>query len=181
MTASFRFSKTCQFWPFLAFLKNFCKCERSSLRSQCWMRLFLWFSNTVVSLSGFLVGTKVSERFCNSKAHVHISRQYGNTTWQLVILTTHLFQFHWEEVWMKWSETKIGFSQLLSTKLTVFSFNWLIFLVFIDLILIIDFGKILETILKIEFCKKIQFCQNFIYFIWIFVPKFEDILQYFHP
>ena len=24
------------------------KCKRSSLRSQCWMRLFLWFSNTVV-------------------------------------------------------------------------------------------------------------------------------------
>ena len=23
------------------------KCKRSSLRSQCWMRLFLWFSNTV--------------------------------------------------------------------------------------------------------------------------------------
>ena len=25
------------------------KCKRSSLRSQCWMRLFLWFSNTVYS------------------------------------------------------------------------------------------------------------------------------------
>ena len=24
------------------------KCKRSSLRSQCWMRLFLWFSNTVI-------------------------------------------------------------------------------------------------------------------------------------
>ena len=38
------FQKTRQNWPFLAFLK---KCKRSSLRSQCWMRLFLWFSNTV--------------------------------------------------------------------------------------------------------------------------------------
>ena len=26
------------------------KCKRSSLRSQCWMRLFLWFSNTVSSI-----------------------------------------------------------------------------------------------------------------------------------
>ena len=46
MTASLRFLKT----QFLAFLMNFCPpkiCKRSSLRSQCWMRLFLWFSNTV--------------------------------------------------------------------------------------------------------------------------------------
>ena len=27
------------------------KCKRSSLRSQCWMRLFLWFSNTVDRVS----------------------------------------------------------------------------------------------------------------------------------
>ena len=42
--------KTCQNWPFLAFFMTFCplKCKRSSLRSQCWMRLFLWFSNTVM-------------------------------------------------------------------------------------------------------------------------------------
>ena len=36
----------------LAFPNHFCpfvrsSCKRSSLRSQCWMRLFLWFSNTV--------------------------------------------------------------------------------------------------------------------------------------
>ena len=30
------------FWHFVH-----SKCKRSSLRSQCWMRLFLWFSNTV--------------------------------------------------------------------------------------------------------------------------------------
>ena len=31
--------------PCLTFVHS--KCKRSSLRSQCWMRLFLWFSNTV--------------------------------------------------------------------------------------------------------------------------------------
>ena len=36
-----------QNWPFLTFLMNFCPCKRSSLRSHCWMRLFLWFSNTL--------------------------------------------------------------------------------------------------------------------------------------
>ena len=42
--------KLCQIGPFLAFLINFCPLKirrRSSLRSQCWTRLFLWFSNTV--------------------------------------------------------------------------------------------------------------------------------------
>ena len=34
------------FWHFLlTFVHS--KCKYSSLRSQCWMRLFLWFSNTV--------------------------------------------------------------------------------------------------------------------------------------
>ena len=56
LTASFRFSKTRQNGPFVAFLINFCplKCKRSSLRSQCWMRLFLWFSNTVIRILLFL-------------------------------------------------------------------------------------------------------------------------------
>ena len=38
------------FCAFLALLSTFVhsKCKRSSLRSQCWMRLFLWFSNTVM-------------------------------------------------------------------------------------------------------------------------------------
>ena len=35
-----------QNWRYSAFFMN-SKCKRSSLRSQCWMRLFLWFSNTV--------------------------------------------------------------------------------------------------------------------------------------
>ena len=35
-----------QFWHFwLTFVHS--KCKPSSLHSQCWMRLFLWFSNTV--------------------------------------------------------------------------------------------------------------------------------------
>ena len=43
------FQKLAKLNHFLAFLMNFCplKWKRSSLRSQCWMRLFLWFSNTV--------------------------------------------------------------------------------------------------------------------------------------
>ena len=48
-------------WLFLAFLMNFChlKCKRSSLRSQCWMRLFLWFSNTV-----YVRSTRVMRVWC---------------------------------------------------------------------------------------------------------------------
>ena len=41
-----QFAKMNHFWHFwLTFVHS--KCKRSSLRSQCWMRLFLWFSNTV--------------------------------------------------------------------------------------------------------------------------------------
>ena len=40
-----QFFKNSPNWLFLAFLNS--KCKRSSLRSQCWMRLFLWFSNTM--------------------------------------------------------------------------------------------------------------------------------------
>ena len=39
-----RIFKNRQNWSFLYF---YSKCKRSSLRSQCWMRLFLWFSTTV--------------------------------------------------------------------------------------------------------------------------------------
>ena len=48
-----QFFKNSPNWQFLAFLINFShsKCKRSSLRSQCWMRLFLWFSNTVPGLA----------------------------------------------------------------------------------------------------------------------------------
>ena len=39
----------------LALLRNFCpKWKRSLLRSQCWMRLFRWVSNTVFSSFSFL-------------------------------------------------------------------------------------------------------------------------------
>ena len=41
-------------WPKLTFFGIFNEllstCKRSSLRSQSWMRLFLWFSNTVLDL-----------------------------------------------------------------------------------------------------------------------------------
>ena len=49
--------------PFLVWLKLtfvHSKCKRSSLRSQCWMRLFLWFSNTVI----FLCSLRLKEVFC---------------------------------------------------------------------------------------------------------------------
>ena len=46
-----QFFKNSPNWPFLA-LMNFCpKCKRSSLRSQSWMRLLLWFSYTVMLCS----------------------------------------------------------------------------------------------------------------------------------
>ena len=38
------------FWNFL-FTFVYSKCKLSSLRSLCWMRLFLWFSNTVRMLT----------------------------------------------------------------------------------------------------------------------------------
>ena len=41
-----KLAKMDNFWHFqLTFVHS--KCKRSSLRSQCWKRLFLWFSNTV--------------------------------------------------------------------------------------------------------------------------------------
>ena len=46
------------FGVFLSFVHS--KCKRSSLRSQCWMRLFLWFSNTVHSAA-----TACTKRFRN--------------------------------------------------------------------------------------------------------------------
>ena len=42
-----KLAKMEHFWHFpLTFVHS--KCKRSSLRSQCWMILFLWFSNTVM-------------------------------------------------------------------------------------------------------------------------------------
>ena len=44
----FRFSKTRRNGLFLEYFMNVCPlCKCSSLRSQCWMRLYLWFSNIV--------------------------------------------------------------------------------------------------------------------------------------
>ena len=53
MTASFRFFKNSLKWSiFWHFWWTFVhsKCKLSSLRSQYWMRLFLWFSNIVHSV-----------------------------------------------------------------------------------------------------------------------------------
>ena len=47
-----KLAKMDQFWHFwLTFVES--KCTRSSLSSQCWMRLILWFSNTVPSVIFF--------------------------------------------------------------------------------------------------------------------------------
>ena len=43
---------------------SYWKCNRSSLRSQCWMRLFLWFSNTV------------SRHLSNGQKHFSCWKQY---------------------------------------------------------------------------------------------------------
>ena len=40
-------SKLTIFWPFKSTFVH-SKCKHSSLRSQCWMRLFLWFSTRVI-------------------------------------------------------------------------------------------------------------------------------------
>ena len=52
MTVSFRLPKLAIFWYFW-WIFGRSKCKRRSLRSQCWMRLFLWFSN-IVRLPSFL-------------------------------------------------------------------------------------------------------------------------------
>ena len=59
------FAKMDNCWHFLlTFLHS--KCRHSSLRSQCWMRLFLWFSNTVGLLE--LIISKRAERVLKSDA-----------------------------------------------------------------------------------------------------------------
>ena len=46
-----KITKFDHFWHFSStFVHSKCKC--SSLRSQCWMRLFLWFSTTVHTING---------------------------------------------------------------------------------------------------------------------------------
>ena len=52
-----KLAKMDHFWHFLlTFIHSKCKC--SSLRSQCWMRLFLWFSNTVYQTLHFFLKYK---------------------------------------------------------------------------------------------------------------------------
>ena len=53
-----KLAKMNYFWHFSwTFVHS--KCIRSSLRSQCWMRLFLWFSNTARSQSRISKGEQV--------------------------------------------------------------------------------------------------------------------------
>ena len=65
-------------FPKLAKLSNFgilnwtfahSKCKRSLLRSQCWMRLFIWFLNTVTELNWFVVK-------CSSFRLLHFCLRY---------------------------------------------------------------------------------------------------------
>ena len=47
MTAIFRFLKTRQNWPYFGIFNELFVLLKWKFSSQCWMRLFLWFSNTV--------------------------------------------------------------------------------------------------------------------------------------
>ena len=61
-----KLAKMCHLWHFwLTFVHS--KCKRSSLRSQCWMRLFLWFSNTVRT---YVACTTLSTQFLPHSASV---------------------------------------------------------------------------------------------------------------
>ena len=60
LTETFSFSKTRQNGPI---------CKRSSLRSQCWIRLFLWFSNTVHDLRIVALSSTWNERWFLQAAH----------------------------------------------------------------------------------------------------------------
>ena len=56
----------CSVWAFL----YHSKCKRSSLRSQCWMWLILWLSNTVhqyTYVMQILIGMKLKQNSPNSK------------------------------------------------------------------------------------------------------------------
>ena len=70
-----KITKIDHFWQFWwTFLHS--KCKRSSLRSQCWMRLFLWFSTTVHCVCAKndvcieFEGGKVSILLVNTDLHI---------------------------------------------------------------------------------------------------------------
>ena len=79
LAVSFRFSKTRQNGPFLAFLNKVffhSKCNRSSLRSHSWVRHFLWFSNTV---------PRLVRLFSQSNASYFSHEFMNNVMWPLLI------------------------------------------------------------------------------------------------
>ena len=61
----------------------FHQCKRSSLRSQCWMRLFLWFSNTVWEFK-----KEVKNRRANLKGKCH---GQGLLSFAIIISGSHSF------------------------------------------------------------------------------------------
>ena len=68
-----KLAKTDQFLHFwLTFVHS--KCKRSSLLSQCWMRLFLWISNTVCYVV-LLEQHFYSSRFASCSRLIHLPRK----------------------------------------------------------------------------------------------------------
>ena len=97
MSASFRFSKTRQKWPLWLFQWTFVhwKCKRSSLRSQCWMRLLLWFSNTVIVISRFfsLFFSRYGTHFKSYELFHSCLNIFNSQTWNYVSLVILLVCF----------------------------------------------------------------------------------------
>ena len=78
-------------WPFSAFLMNFClsKCKRSSLRLQCWMRLFWWFSSTVENWE-----CRLKTQNNNHSLFIIDFFEFSNGLWQLFYqISTVAIQF----------------------------------------------------------------------------------------
>ena len=104
---------------FLAFLMNFVhsKCKRSSLRSQCWMRHFRRFSNTVCnsrveSLLNCIIRAKIN----NAPFH-RVHRWHPPQIWQVLMeeksprvgLPLSFWQTHFKffETWARVTVSKI--------------------------------------------------------------------------
>ena len=104
-------SKNRQIAPFLAFLLTFVysKCKRSSLRSQCWMRLFLWFSNTVISHLSTLSRIRYLKAF---------SKLVNSLSWIVIGVQVVL----WQPKAEKWSNCNLRAGQPFE-KCKIYSIN----------------------------------------------------------
>ena len=71
------------------------KCKRSSLRSQCWMRLFLWFSNNVCILT---IGTLL---WLNFRVASDLDRG-RKLSKRLVFLVGGVFSPSLDGIWSWW-------------------------------------------------------------------------------